>query len=143
MACRTFKEARRCSARAVPGVSVVICAALACAGGCNAGGGGPPADDGVVQVSIGNLAFTPKSVTIQQGQTVRWTNNESNGAIHTTTSGSPDDEAQAGQLWDSGELNPGDTFERTFSDVGEFTYFCDIHEELAAMRDARVIVQAP
>lgn len=102
----------------------------------------PPPDAGVTDVSIANFTFTPKTVTIKQGESVRWTNNQTGLVNHTTTSGNPGDQ-DAGSLWDSGPLAPGETFTHQFNDVGTFSYFCDIHEDMASMRDAKVIVEAP
>lgn len=50
-------------------------------------------------------------------QPVRITNEDA--VTHTWTS---DD-----GVFDSGELSPGDTFEFTFQEPGEYTFFCSIH----------------
>ena len=99
----------------------------------------PPQDGepGVVEVRIQVMAFVPAEVTITQGETVRWVNSDL--VQHTATSGNPGD-ADAGAIWDSGFLGRGASFEHTFGEVGEFTYFCQLHP--TTMRDARVIVQA-
>lgn len=119
-------------------VSVVLLGAALLAS-CNTT---PPPQEGVTDVTIANFTFTPKTVTIKQGESVRWTNGEIAIINHTTTSGNPGD-ADAGTLWDSGPLAPGETFTHQFTEVGEFSYFCDIHEDMASMRDAKVIVEAP
>ncbi len=100
----------------------------------------PPDDEGVTDVLIVGFAFSPKTVTIQQGDTVRWTNAETL-VSHTSTSGDPEDD-DAGALWNSGTLLPGQSFTHTFDEVGEFPYFCEPHKTLAAMRDALVVVEA-
>ena len=85
----------------------------------------PPAPQaGVTDVVMRNLAFVPGRVTIHCGESVRWTNQDS--VPHTTTSGSPAD-ADAGSLWDSGLIFPGQSAERQFNTVGEFVYFCRVH----------------
>ena len=99
----------------------------------------PPDEVGVVDVAMRNIAFDPQEVTIEVGQSVRWTNLETFIA-HTTTSGNPGD-ADLGSLWDSGNLQPGESFAFEFNEVGEFIYFCEIHP--VQMRDAKVIVTAP
>lgn len=71
-------------------------------------------------VSIKNLAFDPQTLTIQVGDTVTWTNNETDGTDHTTTS-------DTANLWDSGLLQPGQSFSHTFPDPGTFTYHCTVH----------------
>lgn len=98
----------------------------------------PPPEEGVTEVDIKNFAFVPKEVRIKVGESVRWTNLESGPARHTSTSGSP---GATDGLWDSGSLSPGESFTRKFEDAGEFVYFCTIHRTMAAMRDAKVIVE--
>ena len=62
-------------------------------------------------------AFGANPLTVAAGTTVAWTNNDS--IAHTST-------ANAGQ-WNSGTINPGDTFRFTFSTPGTYTYHCTIH----------------
>lgn len=101
----------------------------------------PPEQEDIIDVAIADFAFDPRTVTIRQGQRVRWTNRETGFVVHTTTSGNPGD-PDAGSLWDSGELSPGETFTRQFNDVGEFFYFCDVHESMTSMRGASIVVEA-
>lgn len=79
------------------------------------------ADDGVVVIEIRAYKFIPAEVTIKKGTTVRWINME---------------KRQFHSVWfrDAGEdpidyLFPGDTYERTFNNVGEFIYYCEPHED--------------
>lgn len=74
-------------------------------------------------ISIKDFAFGPSTLAISVGETVTWANND-DGIAHTTTS---DDD-----VWQSGALNPGDTFEFTFNEPGIFTYFCSIHPSMTA-----------
>jgi plastocyanin len=69
----------------------------------------------------GDLVFSPSSVTIHPGDTVRWTWGAS---FHSSTSGIP---GAADGIWDSGILNQGDTFTHTFNGAGDFPYFCIPH----------------
>jgi len=99
-----------------------------------------PGDGGdFVGVSIQNLAFSPKEVTIEAGQTVRWTNRDL--VAHTVTSGDPGDQ-DSGVLFDSGTMTFARTFTHQFNEPGEFTYYCIPHQTMASMRDAKVIVTA-
>ncbi len=88
----------------------------------------PPA--GTVSVTIRDFTFSPATVTIKAGTTVRWTND--GPSAHTTTSD--------GGAWDSGSLSPpsggggyggggsaGGTFDFTFMQPGSFPYHCSIH----------------
>ena len=74
-----------------------------------------------VAVADGGLFFTPSSVTIQPGDTVRWTFSSSG---HSTTSGSP---GMPNNLWDSGIRNQGAVFNHTFPSAGTFPYYCIPH----------------
>ena len=78
-----------------------------------------------VDVSIVDFDFVPPIISIQPGDTVRWTNN-STFIPHTTTSGGPFDPVP-GLIWDSGFISPGDTFSFIFNSADEFDYFCSIH----------------
>src|SRR5947199_3386391 len=69
----------------------------------------------------GDLVFSPSSVTIHPGDTVRWTWAAS---FHSSTSGIPG--APTG-IWDSGILNQGATFSHTFNSAGTFPYYCIPH----------------
>lgn len=74
-----------------------------------------------VEVNVSDFVFTPKTVTVKIGDTVRW--NWANGSHSTTsgTSGTPN-----GQ-WDSGVHTPVFSFEQTFNQAGTFPYFCTLH----------------
>ncbi len=71
-----------------------------------------------VQVTIQNFAFSPKTLTVAPGTTVRWTNKDS--AAHTVTSDS-------GSTLASGDLSQGKSYTHTFSAAGTYTYHCAIH----------------
>ena len=72
-------------------------------------------------VSIPGFSFDPATLTISQGDTVTWSNDHT--VPHTTTS---DD----GTEWDSGTMNPGDTFSYVFNTAGTFPYHCNIHPSM-------------
>jgi len=71
-------------------------------------------------ISIVGFAFSPPNTIIFQGDTVRWTNLD--GVAHTSTSdpGSTDP-------WDSGTLNPAQSFQRQFNVLGSLPYHCTPH----------------
>ena len=78
------------------------------------------------QVICKNNRFSPDSLTIKVGTTVTWTNEDS--YVHTVTSGaSPTDRSG---LFDSGNLNKGETFSFKFDKAGTFDYFCIPHYSL-------------
>ena len=69
----------------------------------------------------GNLVFSPSSVTIHPGDTVRWT---WGGNFHSSTSGIP---GAPNGIWDSGIRTQGATFSHTFNSTGTFPYYCTPH----------------
>ncbi len=88
----------------------------------------------IVEAEIRGLAFEPEVIDISPGARVRWTNFDV--FQHSVTEGTPEAEAH---VWDSGLLSGGETFERTFCDVGEWVYFDSSHANV--MRDAMVRVR--
>ena len=79
------------------------------------GGGG----DVVVVRLTADFRFSPETVTISPGTTVRW---ESDASIfHTVT---PDGHGEFGRR---DFFNAGDSFEHTFGGPGTFDYFCEPH----------------
>jgi plastocyanin len=114
------------SKRMVLIAAVVALAVAACSGdGAGSTTTGAPADtssaDAEAAVSIEGFAFGPAELTVAPGTTVTWTNDES-GIPHTTTSDDGD--------WDSGTLQPGDTFSFTFDEPGTYAYSCSIHPSM-------------
>jgi plastocyanin len=84
-----------------------------------AAGGGATAGKQVA-VAIVDIDFDPKDETVKSGVTVKWTNT---GKLpHTVTK-----EEGPGPDFDSGTLQPGDTYEETFTTPGKIAYLCTIH----------------
>ncbi len=117
--------------------SVVLALAVACGGSgptSSGGGSNPPPGSQLANVSMSDYRFTPDTVRIAVGTTVRWSND---GAVdHTSTSTS------AGG-WNSGTLapphptatcpyppcdpTPGASFQFTFTAPGTYDYHCTFH----------------
>ena len=73
-----------------------------------------------VDVTVGpGLSFTPSSVNINVGDTVRWT---WAGALHTSTSNT----TTGAEVWNSGLKSSG-TFSHTFTNAGNWPYYCSLH----------------
>jgi outer membrane protein assembly factor BamB/plastocyanin len=76
-----------------------------------------------VQVNAtSSLTFSPKTVTINAGDTIKWVN-QTSSITHTTTSGkncTPDG------IWNQ-SLSPGASFSLVFNTAGTFPYFCIPH----------------
>ena len=86
----------------------------------------PTPTNGQALVVMRNLAFNPSTTNIHVGQKVVWRNDDS--VPHTTTSGSCSGNTCTPMPgWDSGTLNPGQSFSFTFNTAGTFTYYCRIH----------------
>ena len=62
-----------------------------------------------------NKFYEPDNIKANIGDTIIWTNNDSQE--HTVTQNS----------FDSGIIASGQTFEHTFEEAGEFIYHCSIH----------------
>jgi plastocyanin len=82
---------------------------------------------GLANVEISGFAFVPSTLTVSVGTTVTWTNKDS--VTHTVTSND--------NLFNSGNLANGATFQHTFNQKGTFQYHCSIHTSMTA----KVIVE--
>jgi len=79
----------------------------------------------ILDVSTQNFFFSPSDLTINVGDTVRWTN--PTGTPHTSTSGTGCAHNSTGVAWDSGTLSNGGQFSFTFDQPGAYPYFCTFH----------------
>jgi LPXTG-motif cell wall-anchored protein len=73
-------------------------------------------------VTIKDFSFGPKTLTINTGDSVTWTNQGPTG--HSTTA--------KGGGWDSGVLSAGKSFSHTFTQAGTYQYFCTPHPFMTA-----------
>ncbi len=96
----------------------------------------PPAMTGPVTVEVSipsgtlvpgceetNECYIPATVSINAGDTVSWSNDDT--AAHTVTSGSAADGPSG--VFDSSLLIAGGTFEQTFDSSGTLDYYCMVH----------------
>lgn len=74
-------------------------------------------------VSIKDFAFEPNILTVTVGTTVTWTN--SDPAQHEVASDNG--------TFDSGIMNPNDQFTYSFSQPGNYSYYCKIHPYMFGM----------
>ena len=91
------------------------------------GNSNPPPTQGANDIYIQNMAFSPSTITVAVGTTLKWTNLDNVG--HTVTSTT--------SLFSSGTLNQSGTFSFTFSTAGTYNYKCSIHPTMTGT----VIVQ--
>jgi plastocyanin len=82
------------------------------------GGGG-----GGATVSLKDIQFEPKDLTVNAGETITFTNDESIPHDVHKTSGPGEDFASG----PSGGMQEGDTFELTLDEPGTYEYVCDVH----------------
>jgi plastocyanin len=78
-------------------------------------------------------AFTPNPLNVKVGDTVTWTNDDSQP--HTITSGKGSSDAEKGKVFDSSPnltnlMAPKATFKHTFTAAGTFEYFCQLHPNM-------------
>jgi len=79
--------------------------------------------------------YDPKDVTIQAGRTIEWTN--PSDVFHTVTA-DPEKANDPSHVvlpegvepFDSGRIDPGETYRRTFDVPGSYKYFCIPHERV-------------
>lgn len=80
-----------------------------------------------VTISIVNQSFSDREVDIPNNGIVRWINNDT--LVHDITSGEPG-HSDAGALFRSGNLAPGQSFCVQLAGDVEVDYFCSIHPEM-------------
>jgi len=70
-------------------------------------------------------SFSPSNLEVQAGTTVTWENRSSE--THTVTSGS---DSSHDDIFDSGNVAPGDDYTYTFDEAGTYEYFCRPHPNM-------------
>ena len=73
--------------------------------------------EGAAKVEMRTMAFSPKTIEITAGAAVTWTNNDQ--LVHTITA---DDGS-----WDSGPIEAGKSWSRTFAQAGTYAFHCTPH----------------
>lgn len=101
-------------------LALAVCMWLATAAILAVLAAGPAVRGATHTVDIAGFAFSPATLTIAVGDTVTWTN--SHNEVHTATA--------SGGAFDSGSLNPGQSFSFTFTTAGSFPYACNFHPEM-------------
>ena len=71
---------------------------------------------------IDDRCYVPSLILTKKGDSVTWVNEDS--AFHSVTSGFYESPTE---LFDSGHLDPFESFTFTFDDVGDYDYFCTLH----------------
>lgn len=71
----------------------------------------------VQRITMVDSVYRPRSVSVPRGTRIRWVNG--GALLHSSTS--------TRGLWDSGLLDPGESYSRVFRRAGTFRYACTIH----------------
>jgi plastocyanin len=89
----------------------------------------PPAGAATKIVTIldGPSRYSPKTITINRGDTVKWTNKGTR--VHTAS--------KDGGGWSSGTLSIGESYSKKFGTKGTFKYHCNFH----AVMHGTIVVQ--
>ena len=80
-----------------------------------------------VEIKIDNFVFSPSTLTVPAGSTVRWTNHDD--IPHNVVS---DDNSIKSKVMDTDE-----SFSYTFAKPGTYNYFCSIHPKMTG----KIVVQ--
>ena len=80
-----------------------------------------------VEVKVDNFSFSPATITVKPGTTVRWTNRDD--IPHTVV--------EDNQKFQSKTLDTDETYSYTFTKPGTYGYFCSIHPKMTG----KVVVQ--
>ena len=95
-----------------------------------------PASAATVSVKMGSdsgmLQFDPPTVTIKAGDSVEWVNNKM--APHNVVFDGNEDLSHEGLTF-----SPGESFTKTFSDPGTYSYYCAPHRGAGMV--GKVVVQ--
>jgi plastocyanin len=84
-------------------------------------------------VTIAGFAFDPATVTVNVGDSVTWTNQDS--TAHTATAGDGS--------FDTGSIGAGQTATVTFDSAGTFAYVCSIHPQMAGTVTVQAAAATP
>ena len=85
------------------------------------------AEGSQVEVKIDNFTFTPATITVPAGTTVRWTNHDD----------IPHNVVANDKSFKSKALDTDESFSYTFTKAGTYDYFCSIHPKMTG----KVVVQ--
>jgi plastocyanin len=83
-------------------------------------------------VAISGFSFSPRTVTVNVGDSVTWTN--SDAQTHTATSGT---------AWNTGDIGNGESKSVTMRRSGTFDYICAIHPTMTGRVVVRGTSSAP
>jgi len=109
------------------GVAALAILIVATAGRSSSATAAAQQNAGETSVKIDNFTFSPASLTIHAGETVRWTNHDD----------LPHNVVSEDKSFKSKTLDTDENFSFTFSKPGTYTYYCSIHPRMTG----KVVVQ--
>lgn len=117
----------------------VLLVSVATGGLLVAGGGLAAIAQATHGVDVADNEFVPDTITIEEGDTVEWSQSGVNP--HTVTA--DDDSFDSHPDCPTGDcMTMGDTYEQTFDEPGEYTYHCRIHGSPGGGMHGTVVVTA-
>ena len=78
--------------------------------------------DGAAVPEDGQIYYDPEVIDVTLGTTIAWDNSDT--TVHTVTSG---DAPETDGIFDSEMMAAGDVYEFTFTETGNYNYFCTFH----------------
>jgi len=76
---------------------------------------------------IEDICYIPSTIVVEKGKSVTWLNEDS--SFHSVTSGFY---PESSGLFDSGHLDPYESYTLSFDDLGTYDYFCTLHPWMKA-----------
>ena len=74
-----------------------------------------------------DVCYIPSNIVVEKGKSVTWLNEDS--SFHSVTSGFY---PEPSGLFDSGHLDPYQSYTLSFDDLGTYDYFCTLHPWMKA-----------
>ena len=71
---------------------------------------------------IEDICYIPSNIVVEKGKSVTWLNEDS--SFHSVTSGVY---PEPSGLFDSGHLDPYQSYTLSFDEIGTYDYFCTLH----------------
>ena len=71
---------------------------------------------------VEDICYIPSSIVVEKGKSVTWLNEDS--SFHSVTSGFY---PEPSGLFDSGHLDPYQSYTLSFDEIGTYDYFCTLH----------------
>jgi plastocyanin len=104
----------------MPRLRLAACAAVASILGFGALGVALAQGPAATAINIDNFSFSPPTITVAAGTTVKWTNNDDIPHTVRAVDGS----------FHSKAMDSDDSYAFTFAKPGVYSYFCSIHPKM-------------